>query len=93
MNAKENKNLRRPLIALLFGDSKTKYWNDEAKKELAQESADMMLSRDWKPYYEVLKKKKRLGDPEYDSRGMWYDDTGLGVSLRVNFDGTMSVDG
>lgn len=93
MDAKRQKKFRRPCIAAIFGDSSRKYWNDEALEELAKDSADMMMSSSWENYYKALKKKRNFGKPDYDSDGVWYDDTGVGVALRVNFDGSMSVDG
>lgn len=96
MNAIENRDLRYAYIALLFGDSKLKYWTDEGLKELAKESAEMMLSNNWQSYYNALKKKRTLGRPEYDSDGIWYDDVvnvALRIDFRPNWIGLMYVDG
>lgn len=96
MNAIENKNLRHAYITLLFGNSKLKYWNDEGLKELAKESAEMMLADNWEAYYNNLKKKSDLGKPDRDPDGIWYN-TPIGVSLRIDFRegwvGRMYVDG
>lgn len=96
MDALQDKYLRHAYVALLFGDGGLKHWTDEGLKELAKESAAMMLSNNWKSYYKTIKKKRKLGKPEYDSEGIWYD-TPLGVALRVDFrknwTGQLYVDG
>ena len=96
MNAIENKIFRKPYIALMFGDSKLKYWSDEAKKELAKEIAEKMMSTNWSKYYKALKKKRTLGKPDYIGDGITYD-TSLGVELVIDFrkgwEGLMYVDG
>jgi len=96
MNALKNPIFRRPYIALMFGDNSIKHWSDEALEILCKEAAKMMLHNDWKSYYKKLKKVGRLGKPEFDAGGIWYEtpiEVALRVDFRKDFHGLLYVDG
>lgn len=91
--------LEHPSIALLFEDGRIKYWNDNALKWLAHETAQMLLSNSWKQYYYALKNKKKFkfeGKSIYTNGSLntiWYD-SGIGVALGISLqDGEIYVDG
>lgn len=54
----------------------------------------MLLVSSPKEFYNELNTQTHLsGEPEFDSRGIWYEDTILGVALRLDYNGSMYVDG